>query len=391
MHVLVIPSWYPTAEAPQDGIYFAEQARCLDQHGMTVGVVFPEHQSLRRLPQSSWTKKHFGTAWRTEHGIPTLRRFAWNVWWKFPPGFRLRIRSAARLADRYIRRRGRPDVIHAQSARWAAAAAARVKETSSIPYLLTEHFTGLQREDIPAWRWPLVRTGFEQADAISTVSTPLKNTIVSQGLADPSAVEVIPNLVRTSHFTLPPTGRPTPPPFRFVTVAGLHARKNVDGLLDAFAAAFPTESSARLTIVGEGPDRTALEQKCRVLGLDDRVTFKGALDRTGVREALWQAHAFVLASHQETFGVVLVEAMATGLPVIATRSGGPADIVGPSTGRLVPPNDPDALTQALQALRDEWSTYDPATIRASTVDRFGPEPFVRRMRSCYRRAIESGP
>jgi glycosyltransferase involved in cell wall biosynthesis len=108
-----------------------------------------------------------------------------------------------------------------------------------------------------------------------------------------------------------------------------------------------------------------------------------------VRETLWDAHAFVLSSRYETFGVALVEAQATGLPVVATRSGGPEDIVTEETGRLVPTEASGALAQALRAMRDQWASYDPHRIRAHVLDTYGPEPFVRRVRSFYRQARAS--
>ena len=385
MHVLVVPSWYPTTEAPLRGIYFAEQARILHDHGLKVGVVYPEQQSLRRLSVEALREKHGQTEWTTEHGIPTLRRHGWNVWWRFPPGMRLRVHQAVRLAHRYVDRHGIPDVIHAHSARWAGAAATQMRNALGVPYVLTEHFSGFQRDDIFPWRWPLVETGFRDADGIAAVSSVLKDTIVEHELAAPDDVAVHPNPVRTSLFTLPPTERPAPSPFRLVTVAGLNARKNIDGLLDAFAQAFRGESAV-LTIVGDGPRRGALEEQTRRLGLASQVDFRGQLDRSEVREALWEAHAFVLSSRYETFGVALVEAMASGLPVVATRCGGPEDLVTEETGRLVPTEDPAALATALRTMREQWASYDPNRIRDSVLDQYGPEPFVRRMRSFYRQA-----
>ncbi len=389
MHVLVVPSWYPTAEAPLRGIYFAEQAQILHDHDFKVGVVYPEHQSLRHLSWQALCEKHFQTAWATEHDIPTLRRYGWNVWWRFPPGMRLRVRSAVRLADRYVDRHGVPDVIHAHSARWAGAAAAQMSDTFGVPYVLTEHFSGFQRDEVFPWRWPLVETGFRHAHGIAAVSSGLKEVIAKHGLAAPEDVAVHPNPVRTAFFTSPPDERPAPPPFHLVTVTGLNNRKDVGSLLDAFAQAFHRSDAVVLTIVGDGPRREALEEQSRRLGIGSHVDFRGPLGRTAVREALWNAHAFVLPSRHETFGVALVEAMATGLPVVAARCGGPKDIVTDETGCLVPTSDADALAAALRTMRDQWASYNPDRIRTSVLDRYGPEPFVRRTRSFYRRAREA--
>ncbi|MFB6231293.1 MAG: glycosyltransferase [Salinibacter sp.] len=386
MHVLVVPSWYPTTEAPRNGIYFAEQVRCLSDHGMKGGVVYPEQQSLRRLSGPALRRKHFQTAWTNDHGVPTLRRYGWNVWWRFPPGMRLRVRSAVHLARRYVDRHGVPDVIHAHSARWAGAAAARMSDALSVPYVLTEHYSGFQRDDIVPWRWPLVETGFQHASGVAAVSASLKDALVAHDLAEASEVDVLPNPVRASLFTLPPDGRPSPPPFRVVTVAHLSPRKNIAAALEALARAFSGSTEASLTIVGDGPERAALKRQARRLGVADQVSFPGSLDREGVRAALWNAHAFVLPSRHETFGVVLIEAMATGLPAVATRCGGPEDIVTPETGLLVPPGDSAALADALQTMRRQWSSFGAADIRARTLERYGPEPFVRRTRSFYHQA-----
>jgi len=386
MHVLVVPSWYPTAEAPLQGIYFAEQAQCLHAHGLTVGVVYPEQQSLRHLSWQALQQKHFQTEWTNGYEIPTLRRYGWNVWWRFPPGMRARVRSAVRLAHRYVGRHGVPDVIHAHSARWAGAAAARMSEAFGVPYVLTEHYSGFVRDDLFPWRRSLFEAGFQQADGLAAVSTVLKDALVDNDLAAPNDIQLHPNPVRTSLFRPPPNKRSRPPPFRFVTVAALNPRKNVEGLLQAFAHAFGRSDAVSLTIVGDGPRRKALEMTARKLGVVERVDFRGPLDRTAVRDALWDAHAFALSSRHETFGVALVEAMATGLPIVSTQCGGPEDIVTEETGSLVPPNDPNALAEALRSLRRNWATYDPTRIREHVLNRYGPEPFVQRTRSFYRRA-----
>jgi glycosyltransferase involved in cell wall biosynthesis len=147
-------------------------------------------------------------------------------------------------------------------------------------------------------------------------------------------------------------------------------------------------SEVSLTIVGNGPERPALEEQARQLGVASRISFRGRLNRRAVREALQHAHAFVLPSRYETFGVVLLEAMATGLPVVATASGGPEDIVTPDTGELVPPGDPSALASALLRMKASWSAYNPYAIRQRTLRQYGPEPFVRRTRLLYNRALD---
>ncbi|WP_158666503.1 C25 family cysteine peptidase [Salinibacter altiplanensis] len=286
MHVLVVPSWYPTTEVPLNGIYFAEQARCLQADGMTVGVVYPEQQSLRRATVGALRRKHFQTAWTTDHGVPTLRRYGWNVWWRVPPGLRCRVRNAVRLARRYVDRRGVPDVIHAQSARWAGAAAARMSNALGVPYVLTEHFSGFQRGGVWPWRRPLVDRGLRRASGLAAVSVALKEALATRKGIASGDVAIHPNPVRASFFTRPPDGRPSRPPFRFVTIARLNSRKNIGGLIAALAQAFEGSNDVVLTVVGDGPQRAALEAQARRLNVADRVDFRGRQRRAGVRAAL---------------------------------------------------------------------------------------------------------
>jgi teichuronic acid biosynthesis glycosyltransferase TuaC len=92
----------------------------------------------------------------------------------------------------------------------------------------------------------------------------------------------------------------------------------------------------------------------------------------------------------ETFGVALVEALSCGLPVVATRCGGPDDIVEPSQGVLVPPGDVDALAKACLGMRAGWSGYDRTQIRQRCVERFGEAAIVGRLDEVYRRVARPG-
>jgi len=127
-----------------------------------------------------------------------------------------------------------------------------------------------------------------------------------------------------------------------LTVARLDAQKGIAHLLDA-AVAVPQASFA---IAGEGPDRAALEQRAATLGVSDRVRFLG--HRHDVPALLAAADLFVLPSLYEGLPLAVLEAMAAGVPVIATSVGGTAEVVRDGeTGTLVPPADADALSSAI--------------------------------------------
>ncbi len=381
MHVLVLPSWYPIRERPQQGVYLKEQVQALRRRGVHVGVVYPEQRSLRLLSPSALARNRFQRRAYDEAGVPTLRRHGWNVLWRAPQRLPLRIREARRLAHVYARRFGVPDVLHAHSAQWAGAAAARLGAAWGRPYLLTEHFSGFQRGAVPRGQAALAREGFRRAHRVLPVSAALRTLLVASGWAEASRTEVLPNMVDTAFFT-PPPARPHGV-FRFFALAALRPAKDLGLLLRAFARAFGRGASARLAIGGGGPERRRLERLAERLGLGRHVRFLGRLNREEVRAELHRSHAFALSSRYETFGVVLIEAMATGLPVVATACGGPEDIVTPETGLLVPPGDAGALAEGLRTIRRRRADFRDSALRAYIEARFSTQAVTSRLLAHY--------
>ncbi|HXC78509.1 MAG TPA: glycosyltransferase family 4 protein [Candidatus Acidoferrum sp.] len=168
--------------------------------------------------------------------------------------------------------------------------------------------------------------------------------------------------VRVIPYTL---GFPESPPtrrsagdgsFRILFVGRLVERKGVTHLIDAVRL-LPLDVRARLTVIGEGPERTALEAQAAAAGLDGRVDFRGRVDDKDLQDAFAAADVLVLPSivdargDTEGLGVVLLEAMSCGVPVVGSRAGGITDIIeDQESGLLVPPADPALLASALDRL-----------------------------------------
>ncbi len=138
-------------------------------------------------------------------------------------------------------------------------------------------------------------------------------------------------------------------PVRLVTLARLIARKQLGTLLEALASL--PDLDLHLTVTGDGPDRPRLEALAQSLGLAPRVTFTGFVDEPTKHATLARSDLFVLPSSHEGFGLVYVEAMHHGLPVIAGTEGGQADFLEDGrTGRLVPPGTVQPLADAIRHL-----------------------------------------
>ncbi|TVQ31780.1 MAG: colanic acid biosynthesis glycosyltransferase WcaL [Wenzhouxiangella sp.] len=139
--------------------------------------------------------------------------------------------------------------------------------------------------------------------------------------------------------------------FSILCVGRLTPAKGQHLLLDALARLRARHLSVRLHLVGNGPDRDSLQARCRELGLEDQVEFHGALNHDQVRTMYARADAFVLPSFAEGIPVVLMEAMATGLPCISTRiTGIPELIKDGETGFTTAASDVDELVERLEQL-----------------------------------------
>ena len=152
----------------------------------------------------------------------------------------------------------------------------------------------------------------------------------------------------------PVAPRRSPTPFRVMSVGQLQPAKGYHLLLDVLAALAGAGRDVRLTLVGDGPSRRSLEARTARLGLGERVTFTGALNQGRVRALLAECDAFVLPSFAEGIPVVLMEAMAVGLPCVATRiTGIPELITDGESGLLVTAADDEGLAAALARLMDD--------------------------------------
>jgi glycosyltransferase involved in cell wall biosynthesis len=179
--------------------------------------------------------------------------------------------------------------------------------------------------------------------------------------------------------------------FTFLSVSNLDAKKRVELLIETFANEFKGADEVHLRIGGDGPTRNSLQALARNLGLERQVCFLGRLTRQEVCEAMQAAECFVLPSQFETFGVVIIEAMATGLPVVATASGGPEEIITDATGIVVPVECGRELAKGMKSVymdRDKWRQAGPE-IRAHVCGRYSMEVVGRKLLAFYERALAS--
>ncbi len=283
-------------------------------------------------------------------------------------------RCGIRLARRYAAENGWPDLVHAHSCLNAGVLGLAINRRLGIPFVVTEHSAGPLTPR--RWERALIARVAKRASRCFAVSPDLAARL--QRAYPGTHWQYLPNVLGAA-FCAPLPAAATvcgARPFLFACVARLSPEKGHAHLLRAFAQAFAS-GTERLRLIGDGPLHARLAALSQQLGIADRVEFTGALLPEVVRAELAAADAFVLASSGETFGVAVIEALACGLPVVSTASGGPDHLIDATNGLLVPPDDPKALHAALLRMRRQAARYDRAAIRADALRRYGPDAFAR--------------
>jgi glycosyltransferase involved in cell wall biosynthesis len=283
------------------------------------------------------------------------------------------------IYEQYTEKYGVPDLIIAHSTIWAGYVASRIKDKHKVPYLLVEHRSRFARDVAAAqrmireWYFPYIRSSLVKADKIITVSEAIDNQLISVSPGIRNKITTIPNLIDTDFFTLPEKKR-NREPFIIISFGILEYVKGFDILIRAFAELMKRhEGEFFLRIGGRGTKYRKLRKLAKELGIGDRVSLHGYVPREEVKREMQLANLFVLPSRFEAFGVVLIEAMATGCPVISTYSGGPEYIVKESDGILVEPEDVGALVKAMSFIYENYEDYDPEAIRQDVENNYTKE------------------
>lgn len=381
MHILVISSGYPNDYEPLDGIFYRDQAEALKVAGHHVGVISAIPVSIFSFIKSQ--KWRFGKRKSVQNGVPT---FTWT-YLNRPKSPNYLVKKARKygmiLLEDYIQKFGKPDIVHLHCYEGGEFAKA-IKEKYGIPYIVTEHSSRFLLGTIPASLEAVAKSVFAHATIRIAVSRFLKETLEKKYQLD---FQYVPNIVDVSAFQIDSSVQKKEF-FTFVHVAGLNPNKNQAMLIQAFQLFAKKFPETHLTIVGDGPLREELKKLVDQLSLTQQVQFTGHQSREQLLRIYNESHAFVLTSFKETFGVVLIEAMSCGLPVIATKCGGPESIISePSLGELSE-IDVESISLAMENLYLNRTLYDANSIRSFVVNHFSGEFVAKQLIDIYQQVTQ---
>ncbi len=369
--VLIIPSWYP----PDGGWFFKEHSEMLISEEFDISILV-----TRIIGLSSHRFKDIVTSWfnreRYENKVLVSRTSMIKLPWTERLNMFRWINKSMRHFENFCRNHWKPDIIIVHSVLWAGLLAERIKREYSIPFILVEHRGRFIGNNIHAssflkyWYSDIISRAFNSANHIVCVSESLKEGIQKLAKLSESNLSVIPNIIDSDFFYIPKYKKEKQP-FIILSIGMLEKVKGFDTLLQAFASLTDNlEGEFFLRIGGKGSQEKSLRILASDLGISDRVSFLGRISRERVRDEMQRSNIFVLASRFESFGIVLIEAAMTGLPLIATKSGGPQTIIKAGNGILIEPEDIEALEKAMENLYFHYLNYNPEWIRQDAVSKF---------------------
>lgn len=373
MHVLIVSHGIPSKADPQWGCFELDQARALSSlgHKVTLAAVdgrYRKGRTGRGVVYSEFGKIHAYLYYLLPYKL------------LFFKSLKLKMRSwmTKRLFIEICKKEGMPDIVYAHYLFAIGALDIVHKDYPNIPIVGMEHWSHLSRESLSSVDRKRGESGYNLVDRLLAVSPSLQEQIKAH-LNKQS--EVVYDMVDDVFFQKPIDVDKPVNPFHFVSVGSLNECKGFDVLVKAFARLSHQESD--LIIIGDGPVKNDLVHLCEELGIEDRVAFEGRLPREKIVQNLSVANGYVLASKSETFGVSYIEAMAMGLPAIATRCGGPESFMNGSCGLLVDVDDIDGLSAAMDWMIEHVGVFDPLAIREYVRSRFSGEEIAKQLESIF--------
>ncbi|MGH8883945.1 MAG: glycosyltransferase [Egibacteraceae bacterium] len=359
MRALVVTHVFPRGEGDPSAPFLLTWAQALRSEGADVSVVAPHDQELPRSRDVGGVPVRLA-----RYGPDRLERLAYRGDMHLAarrPGGPVLVASLVGAMARAVRaqvRRDRPDLVHAHW--WLPGAVITRLARVDVPWVATVHGTDVALTESSPRLAALARWALASADRVEAVSTDLAERLQRATGRAADAVNPMP-LPADRLRPLVPARQERGGPFRVLAVGRMVPEK---GFADLVAAVAQLRRPAALTIIGEGPERKRLAGLARALGV--ALELPGQVDLAGLHRAYVEADVVVQPSHREGLGLVAAEALAMGLPVVATDSGGARDVLD----GLVPVGDVEALACRLAAV-----AADPEAARLAAA------PFAERVRA----------
>ncbi|MFT3737308.1 MAG: glycosyltransferase [Breznakibacter sp.] len=358
MHILFVSSWFPDQNNPFNGNFVIKHAEAV---AILHKVSFISVTSSPLLDKSKLDM------------APSVYMVE-KVYKKCTLPFVGRLINKIRVISNYIKAyfqickvQGTPHVVHANILYPIGLLALLIKIIHGIPYVVSEHWTGYMDERglcISSWKKILIRLIAYQSSYVCPVSISLGNAM--RKIAPKADYKIVPNVVDVNLYK----SKKKHNEFRFVHISSLNdEQKNISGIMESVSLLTSKRLDFTFHFVTCGSIET-FAQKAKIMKLEDKVFFHKHFTPLQIAQFLSESDCLVMFSRYETFGVVVIEAFAAGIPVIGTRVGVLSELVTPMSGFLVPSEDTIALCKAMQQMMEQINRFDSDAIRSSIIEHY---------------------
>jgi len=368
----------PSPQDPQWGCFEQDQAEALSKIGNKVIVLSVDSRFL-------WTWRKIGVTHIIKNDVVYYNCFLIPGALTSLLGYRV---------NRWVKRKqidilykkinlsfGKPDIIYGHYF-FNTELGAYLKEKNNIPLVGIEHAGRFNFAKLDRRTYTSAKYAYSMTDQIITVSCKLQDSIKRHFNKD---CQVVYNLVNELYFKETIFNKDRYDyPLNIVSVGSLVDGKGFDLLIRAIKSV----DNVRLTIIGGGPEYDNLKKLITELNLTNQVQLLGKRSKPEIISCFKKSDFFVLASHNETFGLVYAEAMALGLPVIGTRCGGPEEIINESNGLLVEVNNITQLIDSIIWMRDHISHYDRIQISEKCRFKYAPNIIAKQLTDIFEGVVE---
>lgn len=381
MKIFFVARGWPSDREPQWGCFERDQALALKKLGHDIVVL-----SVDARFRTYYRK--FGITKEIHEDIAHYDLFAGSIWGKALQKVFLKLHIKVKRAlflylfKKVVKEEGLPDLIYAHYL-GSSSMALTAKQKYGIPVVGIEHWSKLGYQNIRRSVKYWAGVVYKDLDCLITVSSALRENILRNFGVDSAVVY---NMVGQEFRYKPQTRKEDK--VRFVTVGNLLPIKGFDNLIMTFSRLKLPADSWELTIVGGGSEYENLRRMIKSNHFDDNIYLAGKVDRKGVIEAINSCDVYVMSSRSETFGVAAVEALACGLPVVATRCGGAADFMNDANGITCPVDNIDKLAECIGYMFNHCREYDRERIAADCQSRFSSEAIARQLTCIFEGVVK---
>jgi glycosyltransferase involved in cell wall biosynthesis len=381
LNILIFPSWYVKTDDPVSGIFFKEQAQALHQKGINVSVLaLQKAYRLRSIIQYIRDKNKVNVY--DDNGVKTyIVKYICFI----PKNAKCDLFIAAWHFKKYFKKIQNDlnihfDLIHIHSA--LDAGIIYYLSKCKTKFLVTEHSTNYSKKNISPVQNKYLSNVFFSANAVIAVGNGLRKDITTYVERE---IDVIFNLVFVNSYS--PDLDKKKNKFRFFSLGTRIYNKGFDILILSFKKSSILDS-CDLYIAGlNEKDIADLQSLVDKEGIADNVTILGRLSREEVSSYMYNCDCFVLPSRFETFGVVFAEAMSFGKPVIASITGGPDSYITPETGILVPVENIEATSKAMETMYFNRDKYNSEYIKNFAINNFSADVITEKIINVYKKIL----